>query len=68
LAESVQGYIRDMMPVWKTQYDGVETMTLAVMGCIVNGPGDRRPRISASACPGRGRHRAARYILMGTRM
>src|SRR5437667_3770766 len=34
LAESVQGYIRDMMQVWKTQYEGVEEMTLAVMGCI----------------------------------
>src|ERR1700740_421968 len=42
LAESVQGYIREMMPTWKTQYDGVETMTLAVMGCIVNGPGESK--------------------------
>src|ERR1700694_4820533 len=42
LAESVQGYIRDMMPIWKTQYEGVENMTLAVMGCIVNGPGESK--------------------------
>src|SRR6202171_1772326 len=40
LAESVQAYIRNSMPIWKTQYEGVETMTLAVMGCIVNGPGE----------------------------
>src|SRR5258707_11963991 len=38
LAERTQAYIREMMPAWKTQYDGVETMTLAVIGCIVNGP------------------------------
>ena len=37
LAERVQAYIRESMPTWKTQYEGVETMTLAVMGCIVNG-------------------------------
>src|SRR3954467_1467315 len=42
LAERVQDYIRDMMPSWKTRYEGVETMTLAVMGCIVNGPGESR--------------------------
>src|SRR5205809_4598002 len=40
LAERIQDYIRDMMPTWKTQYEGVETMTLAVMGCIVNSPGE----------------------------
>ena len=39
LAERVQGYIRDRMPVWKTRYAGVESLTLAVMGCVVNGPG-----------------------------
>src|ERR1700734_3093101 len=42
LAERIQGYIRDSMPIWKTQYEGVETMTLAVMGCIVNGPGESK--------------------------
>src|SRR6202023_1177169 len=40
LAERIQNYIRNMMPIWKTQYDGVEELTLAVMGCIVNGPGE----------------------------
>src|ERR1700682_6697112 len=38
LAESIQGYIRDSMPAWKRDYEGVESLTLAVMGCIVNGP------------------------------
>jgi (E)-4-hydroxy-3-methylbut-2-enyl-diphosphate synthase len=54
LAESVQGYIRDMMPVWKTQYDGVETMTLAVMGCIVNGPGESKAANIGISLPGTG--------------
>jgi len=42
LAEHIQSYVRDKMPLWKTQYEDVETMTLAVMGCIVNGPGESR--------------------------
>ena len=54
LAESVQGYIRDMMPVWKTQYEGVETMTLAVMGCIVNGPGESKAANIGISLPGTG--------------
>jgi (E)-4-hydroxy-3-methylbut-2-enyl-diphosphate synthase len=54
LAERVQDYIRDMMPVWKTQYDGVETMTLAVMGCIVNGPGESKAANIGISLPGTG--------------
>jgi (E)-4-hydroxy-3-methylbut-2-enyl-diphosphate synthase len=54
LAEAVQGYIRDMMPTWKTQYDGVETMTLAVMGCIVNGPGESKAANIGISLPGTG--------------
>jgi (E)-4-hydroxy-3-methylbut-2-enyl-diphosphate synthase len=54
LAESVQEYIRDMMPTWKTQYEGVETMTLAVMGCIVNGPGESKAANIGISLPGTG--------------
>jgi (E)-4-hydroxy-3-methylbut-2-enyl-diphosphate synthase len=54
LAESVQGYIRDNMPIWKTQYDGVEEMTLAVMGCIVNGPGESKAANIGISLPGTG--------------
>jgi (E)-4-hydroxy-3-methylbut-2-enyl-diphosphate synthase len=54
LAESVQAYIRDMMPTWKTQYQGVETMTLAVMGCIVNGPGESKAANIGISLPGTG--------------
>jgi len=54
LAERTQNYIREMMPVWKTQYEGVETMTLAVMGCIVNGPGESKAANIGISLPGTG--------------
>jgi (E)-4-hydroxy-3-methylbut-2-enyl-diphosphate synthase len=54
LAERVQGYVRDKMPEWKTQHEGVETMTLAVMGCIVNGPGESRAANIGISLPGTG--------------
>jgi len=54
LAEKTQDYIRTMMPTWKTQYDGVETMTLAVMGCIVNGPGESKAASIGISLPGTG--------------
>jgi (E)-4-hydroxy-3-methylbut-2-enyl-diphosphate synthase len=54
LAEAIQGYIRDSMPTWKTQYEGVETMTLAVMGCIVNGPGESKAANIGISLPGTG--------------
>jgi (E)-4-hydroxy-3-methylbut-2-enyl-diphosphate synthase len=54
LAERTQDYIREKMPVWKTQYHGVEDMTLAVMGCIVNGPGESKAANIGISLPGTG--------------
>ncbi len=54
LAEAIQCYIRDSMPIWKTQYEGVENMTLAVMGCIVNGPGESKAANIGISLPGTG--------------
>jgi len=54
LAELVQRYIRDRMPDWKARYDGVETMTLAVMGCVVNGPGESKAANIGISLPGTG--------------
>jgi (E)-4-hydroxy-3-methylbut-2-enyl-diphosphate synthase len=54
LAERVQGYIREQMPVWKVKYDGVETLTLAVMGCVVNGPGESKAANIGISLPGTG--------------
>ena len=54
LAERIQGYIRDQMPVWKREHEGVENMTLAVMGCVVNGPGESKAASIGISLPGTG--------------
>src|SRR6187397_3749382 len=54
LAERIQGYIRDQMPVWKREHEGVEEMTLAVMGCVVNGPGESKAANIGISLPGTG--------------
>ncbi|HVB55555.1 MAG TPA: flavodoxin-dependent (E)-4-hydroxy-3-methylbut-2-enyl-diphosphate synthase [Candidatus Acidoferrales bacterium] len=54
LAESIQGYIRNKMPEWKRHYEGVEELTLAVMGCIVNGPGESKAANIGISLPGTG--------------
>ena len=54
LAESIQGYIRDKMPEWKRNYEGVEELKLAVMGCIVNGPGESKAANIGISLPGTG--------------
>jgi (E)-4-hydroxy-3-methylbut-2-enyl-diphosphate synthase len=54
LAESIQGYIRDKMPEWKQHYEGVEELKLAVMGCIVNGPGESKASNIGISLPGTG--------------
>ena len=54
LAERVQGYVRGMMPTWKTAYEGVEEMTVAVMGCVVNGPGESKAANIGISLPGTG--------------
>ena len=54
LAERTQDYIREKMPEWKVQREGVETMTLAVMGCVVNGPGESKAVNIGISLPGTG--------------
>ncbi len=54
LARDVQNYVREQMPSWRTQYDGVERMTLAVMGCVVNGPGESKHANIGISLPGTG--------------
>ncbi len=54
LAESIQDYIRDKMPEWKRHYEGVEELKLAVMGCIVNGPGESKASNIGISLPGTG--------------
>ena len=54
LAEKIQGYLRAQMPVWRARYPGVETMEVAVMGCVVNGPGESKLANIGISLPGTG--------------
>jgi (E)-4-hydroxy-3-methylbut-2-enyl-diphosphate synthase len=65
LAASVQCHVRDKMPEWRTQYDGVENMSLAVMGCVVNGPGESRHANIGISLPGRDEAPAAPVFVDG---
>jgi (E)-4-hydroxy-3-methylbut-2-enyl-diphosphate synthase len=52
LAEDIQGYLRDQMPVWRDAHPGVEEMKVAVMGCVVNGPGESKHANLGISLPG----------------
>lgn len=65
LADSIQTYLRDQMPVWKKQYPGVEGMNVAVMGCIVNGPGESKHANIGISLPGTGETPAAPVFIDG---
>ncbi|OIR01577.1 4-hydroxy-3-methylbut-2-en-1-yl diphosphate synthase [mine drainage metagenome] len=65
LAQSIQNYLREQMPVWREQYTGVEEMTVAVMGCIVNGPGESKMANIGISLPGTGESPAAPVYVDG---
>ncbi|ADJ24576.1 1-hydroxy-2-methyl-2-(E)-butenyl 4-diphosphate synthase [Hyphomicrobium denitrificans ATCC 51888] len=65
LARDIQDMIRDRMPDWKTQYPGVETLNFAVMGCIVNGPGESKHADVGISLPGTGESPAAPVFIDG---
>jgi (E)-4-hydroxy-3-methylbut-2-enyl-diphosphate synthase len=67
LAASIQGWLRQQMPVWKKQYDGVENMRVAVMGCIVNGPGESKHADIGISLPGSGESPVAPVFIDGER-
>ena len=52
MAEEIQAYLRDQMPVWKGRYTGVEELKVAVMGCVVNGPGESKHADIGISLPG----------------
>jgi (E)-4-hydroxy-3-methylbut-2-enyl-diphosphate synthase len=52
MAEEIQAYLRDQMPVWKGRYAGVEELKVAVMGCVVNGPGESKHADIGISLPG----------------
>jgi (E)-4-hydroxy-3-methylbut-2-enyl-diphosphate synthase len=65
LAQSIQRHLRAQMPVWREQYDGVENMTVAVMGCVVNGPGESKLANIGISLPGTGESPAAPVYIDG---
>ena len=65
LAQDIQGYLREQMPVWHKQYPGVEEMTVAVMGCVVNGPGESKHANIGISLPGTGERPVAPVYVDG---
>jgi (E)-4-hydroxy-3-methylbut-2-enyl-diphosphate synthase len=65
LADSIQAYVRSQMPIWRDKYIGVEEMTLAVMGCVVNGPGESKHADIGISLPGTGELPAAPVFIDG---
>ncbi|MBB5442104.1 (E)-4-hydroxy-3-methylbut-2-enyl-diphosphate synthase [Paraburkholderia sp. WSM4177] len=65
LASQIQTYLRQQMPVWRDQYPGVEQMHVAVMGCIVNGPGESKQANIGISLPGSGENPAAPVFIDG---
>jgi (E)-4-hydroxy-3-methylbut-2-enyl-diphosphate synthase len=65
LARDIQGFIHESMPTWKTQYPGVEALNVAVMGCIVNGPGESKHADIGISLPGTGETPAAPVFIDG---
>jgi (E)-4-hydroxy-3-methylbut-2-enyl-diphosphate synthase len=67
LAERIQSFLRDQMPSWRASYPGVETMSVAVMGCVVNGPGESRHADVGISLPGTGEVPVAPVFIDGER-
>ena len=67
LAKTVQDHVRAKMPEWKLRYDGVENMTLAVMGCVVNGPGESKHANIGISLPGTGEAPTAPVFIDGVK-
>ncbi|MGO8832821.1 MAG: flavodoxin-dependent (E)-4-hydroxy-3-methylbut-2-enyl-diphosphate synthase [Roseiarcus sp.] len=67
LASDIQNYIRDEMPAWRTRYPGVEALNVAVMGCIVNGPGESKHADIGISLPGTGETPAAPVFIDGAK-
>jgi (E)-4-hydroxy-3-methylbut-2-enyl-diphosphate synthase len=65
LARDIQSFIHESMPAWKRQYPGVETLNVAVMGCIVNGPGESKHADIGISLPGTGEQPAAPVFIDG---
>jgi (E)-4-hydroxy-3-methylbut-2-enyl-diphosphate synthase len=67
LADKIQRYLREQMPQWRNRYPGVETMSVAVMGCVVNGPGESKHANIGISLPGTGEEPTAPVFVDGQR-
>ncbi len=67
LASDIQDYLRSQMPVWRNRYPGVENMSVAVMGCVVNGPGESKLANVGISLPGSGENPAAPVYVDGVK-
>lgn len=67
LAAGIQAYVREQMPLWRTRHDGVENLTLAVMGCVVNGPGESKHANIGISLPGTGETPVAPVFVDGVK-
>ena len=68
LAQNIQTYLRDQMPAWRTRYPGVEAMQVAVMGCVVNGPGESKHANIGISLPGSGENPSAPVYMDGEKV
>jgi (E)-4-hydroxy-3-methylbut-2-enyl-diphosphate synthase len=68
LASKIQSYLRHQMPVWKKDHPGVEAMNVAVMGCIVNGPGESKHANIGISLPGTGESPSAPVFVDGVKV
>ena len=68
LADSIQAYVRSQMPIWREKYVGVEEMNLAVMGCVVNGPGESKHANIGISLPGTGETPSAPVFIDGEKV
>jgi (E)-4-hydroxy-3-methylbut-2-enyl-diphosphate synthase len=68
LASRIQSYLRHQMPIWKKNHPGVEAMNVAVMGCIVNGPGESKHANIGISLPGTGESPAAPVFVDGVKV
>ena len=68
LAQQIEDYLREQMPIWKSRFSGVEQLQVAVMGCVVNGPGESRLADIGISLPGAGEHPSAPVYMDGERV
>ena len=68
LADNIQAYVRTQMPIWREKYKGVEELNLAVMGCVVNGPGESKHADVGISLPGTGETPSAPVFVDGTKV